>query len=203
MNHAIFSLFLERINKEKISPELVPEKVIQAFQTKYPDASVYGWVKLHLNRYGVCFYEKVWHKYAKFSIEGDWLESTVFSVSKTLPAEVKATVSKHFKGKTIILEVETTIKNTKEFIYDILVQYRSEEHRLLINKDGNLIEDMNWVDNIKEKEAEIPEEDELIDLLEDLEDENDLDLETDMEDAKKDDLDNFSEDPVDFDANNN
>ncbi len=200
MNYAIFSLFLERINKDRLSPELVPADVVTAFEKKYPGTNIYGWVKLHLNRYGVCFYEKVWHKFAKFSNEGEWLETTVFSVSKTLPAEVKSTVDKHFKGKTIILEVETTIKNNKEFIYDILIQHKSEEHRLLINRDGNLIEDLNWVDASKKIESDIEE-----DLISDIEEideveADDLDLETDMDDADDDDLDNYSEDPIDLDG---
>ncbi|MBK8443345.1 MAG: PepSY-like domain-containing protein [Sphingobacteriales bacterium] len=143
-----------RIEKDKLDESKVKDHLTEAAMKKYPDAKIEGWVREKNNVYGVFFQQKIWTKYAKFSAEGEWLETIVFSVSKQLPPVVEKTLNEEYPKGYKVIDFQTILNNANERTYEMVLRLRDKEVELKLDGNGVILNNIKYDGSKTEYEEE-------------------------------------------------
>lgn len=94
---AITLLSLAACSQKKV----VPQKILDAFSQKYPNAKEVEWGKEEASIWEAEFELTDKDMSANFNLNGDWLETETELTKKDLPSAVLATISNTYKGYKI------------------------------------------------------------------------------------------------------
>jgi len=117
--------------------ENVPAKVKTAFEQKFPHATNISWDKENATEWEAEFKMDGKEYSANFDANGNWKE-TEYEISKSeIPAAVKATLDKDFKGYKIEeAEISETSAGT---VYEFQLEKGNTEMEVAISPNGKLI----------------------------------------------------------------
>jgi len=124
-----FLNFLEQAREKETLADDIPKKIQKAYATRYPAGESVGWVRVNRELYGVFFLDKVWFKYARFTGEGEWEDTRVFSLSRDARQRTAGILKKIVKEDFEILQLERIIKPSGEKLWEVLVETDSGRSR--------------------------------------------------------------------------
>ena len=134
-----FTDYLERLDESPCAPELVPGAAQSALRAKYPEAAVGGWIRLHSERYGAFFLDKIWYKYAQFTDEGEWISTRIFSRSIDARTEAARHIAAVLRKDFRIVAVEILLEADGRRTRDVIVEMKNSAGRCVFDQDWNLI----------------------------------------------------------------
>jgi hypothetical protein len=134
-----FLNYLEQAREKETLVDDIPKKVQKAYGTRYPAGESVGWVRINRELYGVFFLDKVWFKYARFTGEGEWEDTRVFSLSREARQRTTAILNKIVKEDFEILQLERIIKPSGEKLWEVLVETDSGMIRIMLDENDKLI----------------------------------------------------------------
>ncbi len=134
-----FLNFLEQAREKETLADDIPKKIQKAYATRYPAGESVGWVRVNRELYGVFFLDKVWFKYARFTGEGEWEDTRVFSLSRDARQRTAGILKKIVKEDFEILQLERIIKPSGEKLWEVLVETDSGMIRIVLDENDKLI----------------------------------------------------------------
>jgi hypothetical protein len=135
-----FLNYLEQAREKESSVDDIPKKVQKAFGERYPNGEPVGWVRINRELYGVFFLDKVWFKYARFSNEGVWDDTRVFSQSRESRQQIAAVLNKLIKEDFEILQLERILKASGEKLWDALLDMdNSGMIRVVLDENNKVV----------------------------------------------------------------
>lgn len=121
---------------QKSDNKHVPEKVLTAFNAKFPDAKKVGWEMENDSEWEAEFKWSGKEYSANFSTDGEWME-TEYEIKKTdIPQNVLTILDQHFpKYKIEDPEIKETPSGTS---YEMEIEAGNEEYEVTIDSSGKL-----------------------------------------------------------------
>ena len=137
---ALVSMFSCQANTKKS----VPDKVLTAFQQKFPNAEKTKWSKEDATEWEAEF--KLYGiKYsANFKEDGSWVETEYSLLVKNIPTIIQSAISNNYPGYEI--EGAEVSETASHLYYEIEIEKDRSELEIIIDKSGKIIEQKNAED---------------------------------------------------------
>jgi hypothetical protein len=123
---------------QPLSPDQVPAKVREAFQSKFPGVSKVEWKIKSDKNYEAEFALRGVEVAAKFDSKGKWLETETAIKQTELTKEVRATLSKKYKGYKIIETQKVERADDKRTLFEVHLENAKEILKVQLEGNGNV-----------------------------------------------------------------
>lgn len=128
----------------------VPEKVLTAFKTKFPDAKKVNWEMENDSEWEAEFKLNGKEYSANFSAEGEWLETEYEIKESDIPSNILAVLDKNFSDYEIEeLEIAETASGNS---YEMEIEIGEDGFEVTIDAKGNLTKKKESKENDEDNE---------------------------------------------------
>jgi hypothetical protein len=122
---------------QKSESKKVPEKVLTAFNAKFPDAKEAEWEMENESEWEAEFKSNGQEYFANFSTEGEWLETEYEIKESEIPSSVRAILDQNFSDYEI--EESEIAETPMGKSYEMEIETGEEEFEVTIDAKGNLL----------------------------------------------------------------
>ncbi|UZR98974.1 PepSY-like domain-containing protein [Chondrinema litorale] len=126
--------FLSYAQKEQ--EEKVPDKVLSAFKSKFPDAKKVEWEMEGENEWEAEFKLNGKKYSSNFSTNGKWMETEYAIKTSEIPENINEILNQNFKDFKI--EEAEISETASEKVYEFEIEVDDEEYDVIINSQGKL-----------------------------------------------------------------
>jgi len=130
--------------------EKAPEKIVTAFNKKFPNATKVKWEREHENEWEAEFKMDGQSYAASFDANGMWQETEREIKKSEIPTEIMAILDQNFSDYDI--DEAEVVETAKGKGYEFEIEVNDEEFEVAIDANGNLTK-------TKEQEGEAHDED--------------------------------------------
>lgn len=127
-----------QVSAQKINAQQVPGSVMQAFQSKFPNATKAKWEMESADVYEVNFKMLRKKKSACFDRQGKWLETETEIKISELPKVVGQTLATQFPGYKIE-EADRSETFDRGVIYEVVVEKREVSYEVQLSTLGEVL----------------------------------------------------------------
>lgn len=128
-------------NAQKISVDIVPAAVVDAFKGRFSIAEKTNW-EIDYDKYEAHFVVGKTDFTAKFDKDGKWLETDTYMKPSELPRLIREEVSKKYGDLSAYkIEEAEKIEKEKEITYLLLVKKGEDVYDLEFDEKGELLSD--------------------------------------------------------------
>lgn len=121
---------------QKSDSKNVPEKVLSAFNAKFPDAKKVDWEMENDTEWEAEFNWNGIEYSANFSIEGQWIETEYEIKESEIPLNIRAILDQNFSDYEI--EDPEIAETPSGKLYEMEIEAGEEEYEVTIDTEGNL-----------------------------------------------------------------
>jgi hypothetical protein len=125
-------------NGQPLPAEKVPVNVRDAFNSKFPDVSKIEWKLKSDKNYEAEFKLRGVEVAAKFDPKGKWLETETAIEQTELTKEVRATLSKAYKGYNIIETQKVQRADGQRTLFEVHLENAKEILKVQLEGNGNV-----------------------------------------------------------------
>jgi len=134
-------LFVSAASAQKISPDIVPQVVVDAYKAKFSIAEKTSW-EIDYDKYVADFSVGKNDFSAKFDKDGKWLETDTYIKPSDLPKNILKEVQKKY-GELSAYKIEDAekVEKEKETTYELEVKRGEDTYLLEYAENGDLLTD--------------------------------------------------------------